>query len=377
VRRLRLVLSDGTRLDLPRGRIRADRRGRFRFTTARGETEIVAGAHPSARIKSATGYASGAGLDLLDLFVGSEGTLAVVTEIEVELVPAPEMVLTAVAFFPAESRAWSFVRAARERSYLSRGQRGLAARTPDEVSGEERAAPPGRCFEATSLEYYGPDTLDFLSEAGRRFPEGGCAAVQFEQEIAGEAETELVEQWLELIEEHEGLADDTWVASDPTDRERLRELRHSVPEAMNDFLARHGQNKFSTDMAVSDEAMEDLFLAYRRIVDRSGLLTATFGHAGQNHLHLNILPRNSDEALRATRVYDELVAAALQRGGVLSAEHGIGKLKADRFVANTPAEEIARLVAIKRILDPALVLGRGTLLPEALLTGGGSRGFHE
>ena len=137
---------------------------------------------------------------------------------------------------------------------------------------------------------------------------------------------------------------------------------------MNRFLARHGQRKFSTDMAVPDEAMESLFVEYRELVGRSGLRSATFGHAGQNHLHLNLLPRTAEEAARAEEVYGRLVAAALHRGGVLSAEHGIGKLKARRFAASAPREEIARIAGVKIALDPRLVLGRGTLLPETLLT---------
>jgi D-lactate dehydrogenase (cytochrome) len=374
LRRLQVALCDGSVIDLPRGRIRADRKGRLTLPWRGGELSLEAGRAPWPAVKSATGYASGPGLDLLDLFVGSEGTLGVVTEIEVALVEAPEAVLTAVAFFGAETDAWSFVRQARERSYRARGRSGPAARTPEEAGSERRAEAPGRVFEATALEYYGRDTLDFLAEAGRRFPEGARAAVQFEQELTEASEDHLLSDWLALIEGCRGLADETWVASDGADRERLRELRHSVPESMNEFYARHGQRKLSTDMAVPDGVMEEVFARYRAILDRSGLRTASFGHAGQSHLHMNLLPRDAEEAARASRVYDELVTVALERGGVLSAEHGIGKLKAERFLATSAKEEVERILAIKRLLDPALVLGRGTLLPERVLGAASGRG---
>jgi D-lactate dehydrogenase (cytochrome) len=370
IRRLQIVLADGSVLDLPRGLVRADSRGRLVLPTASGELLVEAGVTPPVPVKNATGYASGAGLDLVDLFVGSEGTLGVVTEVEVALVEAPEAMLTAVAFFRAETDAWSFVREARDRSYRARGRSGPVESTPEEAGSERRRKSPGRAFEATALEYYGTDTLDFLREAGRRFPEGALAAVQFEQELAGESEEEILSQWLSLIESRRGLSDETWVASDATDRERLRELRHSVPESMNEFYARHGQRKLSTDMAVPDSALMEAFARYRAILDRSGLQTASFGHAGQSHLHMNLLPRDPEEAARAAKVYDELVAVALELGGVLSAEHGIGKLKAERFAATSAPGEIERILAIKRALDPTLVLGRGTLLPERLLGGG-------
>lgn len=367
VRRIQVALCDGSLLDLPRGKIRADREGRLALPWKGGELVLEVGRAPWPAVKSATGYASGPGLDLVDLFVGSEGTLGVVTEIEVALIEAPESVLTAVAFFRAETDAWSFIREARDRSYRSRGRAGPAAPTPEEGAGDRREGPPGRVFEATALEYYGRDTLDFLRETGRRFPEGARSAVQFEQELHAEGEEELLSAWLALIESCRGLADETWVASEGADRERLRELRHSVPESMNEFYARHGQRKLSTDMAVPDESMLEVFARYRAILDRSGLKTASFGHAGQSHLHMNLLPRSPEEAEEAATVYDQLVEVALGRGGVLSAEHGIGKLKAERFLATSDPREVDRILAIKRCLDPALVLGRGTLLPERLL----------
>jgi D-lactate dehydrogenase (cytochrome) len=362
-----VVLTNGSRLDLPRGRYLSDGNGRFHLPSPGLERPVPVGLRPAPRVKSATGYPSGAGLDLVDLFVGSEGTLGVVTEVEVELIPAPEGTLTAVAFFPREEAAWSFIRAARDRSYRSRDRWGPAAVTPAQATEDRPRAAPGRRFEATALEYYGRDTLEFLRGGGRHFPAAAVAAVHFEQETTEETEAELAGDWLSLIEEHGGAADDTWVAAGPADRERLRELRHAVPEAMNEFLARHGQHKFSTDVAVPDEHLETLFTLYRQGADRSGLVTATFGHAGQNHLHLNLLPRNTEEAERARTLWDELVRAALRLGGVLSAEHGIGKLKAETFAAVTPPEEIARLLAIRRALDPGLVLGRGTLLPARFL----------
>ena len=110
VRRVVVALADGAVVEATRGQVRADGKGRLRVPAARGDVEVDVGQRAGPAIKSATGYPSGAGLDLVDLFIGSEGTLGVVTEIEVELLPAPEGILAGVAFFASEEAAWAFVR---------------------------------------------------------------------------------------------------------------------------------------------------------------------------------------------------------------------------------------------------------------------------
>ena len=92
-----------------------------------------------------------------------------------------------------------------------------------------------------------------------------------------------------------------------------------------------------------------------------------FGHIGDNHLHLNLFPRSPEELVAARAVWAALFRKAISLGGTVSAEHGVGKLKR-RFLAEMVGPEVlSSFVALKRHVDPAWILGRGTMLeiPES------------
>ncbi|HXI04160.1 MAG TPA: FAD-binding oxidoreductase, partial [Candidatus Saccharimonadales bacterium] len=137
VRRLRLVLAGGQILDLPRGRHRASPDGSFELPLPGGAA--IRGRLPSYVMpssKNACGYYAAPGMDLVDLFIGSEGTLGLVTEIELDLMPASVSVLAGILFFAGEEPAWRFLLAARRASYEARGFGGpapLASLHPDRV----------------------------------------------------------------------------------------------------------------------------------------------------------------------------------------------------------------------------------------------------
>jgi D-lactate dehydrogenase (cytochrome) len=92
-----------------------------------------------------------------------------------------------------------------------------------------------------------------------------------------------------------------------------------------------------------------------------------FGHIGDGHLHLNILPRSVEEFNHAKLLYDEFVSISLQLGGTLSAEHGVGKLKAHYLVKMYGKEGIEQMLNIKKVFDPKLILNRGNLIPKEWL----------
>jgi D-lactate dehydrogenase (cytochrome) len=93
-----------------------------------------------------------------------------------------------------------------------------------------------------------------------------------------------------------------------------------------------------------------------------------FGHIGDNHVHVNILPRDETEGARARELYVAFLKYAASVGGTLSAEHGVGKLKRDylRFFYNN--EQLREMVALKKAFDPNGILGRGNIFSEDLLS---------
>ena len=112
----------------------------------------------------------------------------------------------------------------------------------------------------------------------------------------------------------------------------IRAFRHAVPERINATIARRREqhpalHKLATDMAVEDQDLRWVYDLYEARLTAAGLDHAIFGHAGNNHFHVNILPRDDAELQRAKAIYAEFAAAIVARGGCVSAEHGIGRIK--------------------------------------------------
>ena len=294
--------------------------------------------------KHAAGYFIAPGMDAIDLFIGSEGTLGVVTEVETRLVPKPEGVLSGLVFFGDEDALLAFVREARERSLATRAQR--KAR---------------REVDARALEYFDRQALNFLRERYPLVPFGAAGAIFFEQEIAGETEEPLLAKWLELLQRHDALLDDSWFGTNEHDRAEMREFRHQLPVLVNEWLVRHGQRKVSTDMAVPDEHFAAMLRFYQDALRQSRLHYVIFGHIGDNHVHVNIMPRDMAEAVAARELYMKFIRRAVCFGGTISAEHGVGKIKRDYLRELYGEEHLREMAALKRAFDPACILGRGNI----------------
>jgi D-lactate dehydrogenase (cytochrome) len=358
VRRLKVALATGDVLDLSRGQIRADSEGRLRVPVGGGrviEARLPAYRMPATR-KHAAGYFVEPRVDAIDLFVGSEGTLGVVCEVEVALLPKPEGFLAGVVFFDDEARLLRFVREARTRS--------LATRAAERLPHAPRAA---RGIDARALEYFDREALDFLRGEYTSIPGGAAGAVFFEQETTAATEEALTQAWLALLEGCGALVDESWFANDARDQARLREFRHRLPVLVNEWLARRGRRKVSTDMAVPDESFPAMLAFYRETLRAAGLSYVIFGHVGDSHVHVNILPRDEAEAARARETYLTFVRRAVALGGTVSAEHGVGKLKREYLRELYGEAALREMAALKRAFDPACVLGRGNVFPEEYL----------
>jgi D-lactate dehydrogenase (cytochrome) len=120
-------------------------------------------------------------------------------------------------------------------------------------------------------------------------------------------------------------------------------------------------------MAVPDEAFPGLFDLYKTTLQSSGLRYTVFGHIGDNHVHVNILPRDDSEAARARELYVDFLKYAASVGGTLSAEHGVGKLKRDYLRLFYNDDQLRQMASLKNALDPNGILGRGNIFPEEML----------
>ncbi|HJQ34642.1 MAG TPA: FAD-binding oxidoreductase [Pyrinomonadaceae bacterium] len=364
VRRLQVALSTGDLIDLRRGESFAGADGSVRLPLGGGrqvEARLPSYTMPATR-KHAAGYFVAPGMDLIDLFIGSEGTLGVVTEAEVKLLPQPEGVLAGVVFFKTEEQLLAFVREARERSLKTRA----AARPED---GGEAAG-----LDARALEYFDGEALNFLRERFPLVPLGAAGAVFFEQETTGETEESLMGEWLELVETHEALAEQSWFGTNESDRAEMKAFRHALPVMVNEWLTRKGQRKVSTDMAVPDDKFPEMLRFYKETLRAGRLAYVIFGHIGDNHVHVNILPRDDAEQAAARETYGRFVERAVAFGGTVSAEHGVGKIKREYLRALYGERHLREMAQLKRAFDPACILGRGNIFPEEFLPAPGARG---
>ncbi len=356
VQRLKVVLAQGEVLDLRRGEIKADETGQIRVPLPSGQAiqcQLPEYQMPQVR-KHASGYYVEPGMDVLDLFVGSEGTLGVIVEVEVALIRRPERLISGIVFFPSDEQLLAFVREARSRSLRTRSTGSQLGKGEAEV-------------DARALEYFDDQSLGFLRQKYEAVPANAAGAVFFEQESEVATEDSLMRQWLTLLESNGALVDDSWFALNEQEQEKLREFRHQLPVLMNEWFARHRQRKVSTDMAVPDQNFADLLRCYKETLMSSNLRYTIFGHIGDNHVHVNILPRNDQEASAARDIYQAFVRRALELGGTVSAEHGIGKLKRDYLKQMYGNPQLKAMARLKVAFDPAGILGRGNIFSEDYL----------
>ncbi len=347
---LRAVLADGRTLSLRRGECFADG---LRFALPTEDGGCIEGRLPDYRIpacKNASGYFIAPDMDLIDLFIGSDGTLGVLTAVELALSPLPPVIWGATCFFPAEESAAKFVEKARS-----------------------------RLQNVAAFEYFDARALGILRDrraAGGVFarlpdPAGmGSAAVY--AELHCQSAQEALESLHALGEESAaagGSPDRSWVARTDLDRETLTFFRHAVPESVNMLIDGRKQScpgitKLGSDMAVPDGRLLDIMAFYRRTLAEEGFEYATWGHIGDNHLHVNILPRDMQEHARGKQLFVRWAGHVSHLGGAVSAEHGVGKLKAPFLAVMVGEEVLSQMRQLKQRFDPLCQLGRGNLFGE-------------
>ncbi|MEP7213203.1 MAG: FAD-binding oxidoreductase [Acidobacteriota bacterium] len=354
VRALKIVLASGETLTLRRGENVAAEGLTIGVTTDGGReiaVKLPTYERPDVR-KNVSGFFVEAGMDAIDLFIGCEGTLGVITEIELSLLPKPEGFFSGVVFFADEKDLLAFVGDVKADSFALRR------------SGQDVRGP---VIDATLVEYFDGRSLMFISEKFPEVPDGVSGAIFFEQETTAETEDELLENWNALLEKHNADLERSWFTTTENDREKMRAFRHALPVAVNERIAKYGQRKVGTDMAVPDDKFPSFLRFYRDTLDASGLDYVIFGHIGDCHLHANILPKDANEAERARHLYGRFIAQAVMLGGTVSAEHGIGKLKSKYLHVMMGERYLNEMAEVKKAFDPKGILGRGNMIAERFL----------
>lgn len=301
--------------------------------------------------KNTAGYAFAH--DPVDWFVGSEGTLGVVVEAELELLPLPERVIGLEIPFANETEALAFVIAARE---------------------SPTVAP--RC-----LEYFdqlavgiarGAESRGVQDHGAALVPSAGTM-VYVEQELSTETVgasdrsdyDAVLDGWLGLAESQQARVDDVRVFDGEQALAVARRIRHAVPATMNERGAGRrsfGGRKVSTDWAVPYRRLGEAIASSREMARKAGIAQAvTYGHAGNGHPHQNYIARDAEELEAIERVVEQTLRMVVTMGGTVSAEHGIGKLKTHWLPLQMSPLAFRVMRAVKQELDPLGILAPGNI----------------
>ena len=272
---------------------------------------------------------SSAGYDLTRLFVGSEGTLGVITELQLRLYGVPEAITAAVCSFDSLEGAVNTVIAV-----IQSGIPVARIELLDEVQMEA-------INRYSGLDYPVLPTLFFEFH-------GTEAGAREQAERAGELATEF------------GGGDFRWAAQQE-DRNRLWQARHDAYHACK--AMRPGSEAWATDVCVPISRLADCIMETRRDIDESNLIAPIVGHVGDGNFHLVYLvdPQEPDELRRAEAHNERMVMRALAMGGTCTGEHGIGYGKID-FLQAEQGEAVSLMRSIKTALDPDNIMNPGKIL---------------
>ena len=357
VSRLKIVLPTGEILNLKRGEVFSG--SGFIELESEGGAKIRAKLptynQPNVR-KNTSGYFSGEKIDAIDLFIGSEGTLGIITEIELRLLPKPESFFSGIVFFKDENNLLNFVSEVRSISFDSRKS---TIHNPQSTIHNP--------IDASLIEYFDERSLDFIGEKFNQIPANAQGAIFFEQETTAENEDDLLERWNALLEKHHADLETSWFTTNEQDREKMREFRHALPVSVNEKVVKNRQRKIGTDMAVPDESFASFLKFYKQKLDESAIDYVIFGHIGDGHLHANLLPKDDAEAVRAKHLYGRFVAQSIMLGGTISAEHGIGKLKSKYLHVQYGERFLNEMAELKSALDPNGILNRDNIFTAKII----------
>lgn len=354
---LRVVLADGRIASLIRGRDKADGR-HVRFACEDGSIfECGLPSFDTPPIKDA-GFFIRENMDLVDLFMGSQGTLGVIAELELKLMDAPRHLWGLTAFFPDDENALAYVRA---------------------MKGRSDAGVPDFAYKPASIEFFNKNALDMVVRQKavtpafhqlQELPENyNCAVyVEFNDDNPDKM-IPVLRALSAVILAVGGDIERTWVARDKTELEKLLFFRHTVPETIDLIVEENRKNEpcitiLSTDMAVDDRHFDELFHIYKHDLMQTNLQWIIFGHIGENHVHPNILARTKAEYEEGHRIFEKWARDVHRMGGSISAEHGAGKIKKKLALIMYGADKMRALSALKRAFDPRGLLGPGNVISE-------------
>ncbi|MGG1450796.1 glycolate oxidase subunit GlcD [Bacillus licheniformis] len=273
-----------------------------------------------------------AGYDLTRLFVGSEGTLGVITEATLKLIPAPETKKTVLALYQDIDSA---------------------AQTVSNIIAHK--------IIPTTLEFLDQPTIQVIEDFAKiGLPVHAKAVLLIEQDGTEDA----VRRDIAVIEEicKKGNAVSVQTAQTEAEAENLREARRTALSA----LARLKPTTILEDATVPRSEIAEMVKAINSIAEKHQISICTFGHAGDGNLHPTCTTdvRNSEEMKRVEQAFEDIFKKAVELGGTITGEHGVGEMKAPYLELKLGNAGIAAMKAVKQALDPNNIMNPGKIFSK-------------
>lgn len=273
------------------------------------------------------------GYDLTNLIIGSEGTLAVVTEATLRLIPLPAKIVTLLAFFPDIHTL------------------------TESLAGITRA----RIIPA-ALEFLDPACVGVIrNQISINLPKETSSLLLIDLDGEPEVLDRQIEVVGEICLEHE--ANDVLIAESSHNRKGLWDVRRKLRDVIKEQVS----FKRGEDVTVPIHAIPALIEGCTAISKKYGLSNYNFGHLGDGNVHVNLThpERNENITNMGEKAAEAVFRLALELGGTISGEHGIGLLKQPYIAMELPEKSLALQRSIKKIFDPLNILNPGKIFPES------------
>ena len=337
VTKLKVILPNGEVLKLERGKNIA-KNGKLTFNTE-NNTQISIDVKNifNTNVKNASGYYLTENMDAIDLFIGSEGTLGVFSEIELKILKRPQHIIGLIVWFNNFDKLYDFF------SIIN-----------SKINKYSEVQP-------RIIEFYNTTSLNFLRATFPQIPETANYAIWIEEEYNKENEDKLLENYFNTIFEFSNIPDETWTAMSEEEHKKFATFRHSLPEKTTELVRQLGHTKLSIDVAVPMPLLKEYYLKVEEVFKDLEMPSCIYGHISSAHLHCDMFYSNAQEKVLADKIYSKVISIGLDLGGVVSAEHGIGKIKRQFFYQMYDEETINYMKSIKSTFDTKNLLGNNNL----------------
>ncbi len=339
VKEIEFLLPNGDLIDIKRGQYISNN-GVFTLEYDDKSIQLTIPTYKRPKIKNASGLYSDVNgkVDLIDLIIGSEGILGIITSCRLGLDNNPKNKLELFISLQNESEAIHFHDFLN--NYLN-----------DDLS------------QITAMEYFGYNSQNYMNHKEFLFSNEDDVGIYLQIPIYNESMDSKIEEWTQIFQSFNAEIDldKIIVLNDPGNWNKFFEARHSIPDNALTKTQRLGGVSIITDTIVPKDKFRLYLEKVHTKLKKSNIEYLLFGHLGDCHLHFHLIPTKKQEK-ESLKIYDYLIDLSSKLGGVYSAEHGTGKRKRNDFKKCYGTEAVEMVKKLKNTIDPNNYLNRGNLI---------------